>query len=325
MLDRAVPFTQDPRPMGAETATFLAEVQAGLAAQPKTLPCKYFYDEAGCALFDRICELDEYYLTRADLEATRDHAADMAERIGPRARLVELGSGASAKTRILLDALHEPVCYVPLDIAGPLLERVAVELRAAYPGLEVLPVHADYSQPITLPPPSGEPHRTVVYFPGSTIGNLHPPDATRFLARIRRLVGENGALVLGVDLKKDKAVLELAYDDAAGVTAAFNLNLLVRINRELGADFDLAAFAHRARYDEALGRIEMHLVSLRNQEVHVGGRGYRLVEGETIRSEESYKYSIDEIVAMAGEAGMSSEAVWTDRARLFSIHYLAAR
>ncbi len=304
---------------------FLREVVAGLASTPKTLPCKYFYDHEGSALFERICELEEYYPTRADLDATRRNVAAIVERVGPRCVLVELGSGSSKKTRVLLDALEDVVAYVPIDISESALEQSALSLRRDYPHLEVIPVLADYQQAVELPPTRRSAQRTFVYFPGSTIGNFHPPDAIAFLRRIRGAIRDDGAALIGADLKKDKAKLERAYDDAAGVTAAFNLNLLTRINRELGANFARDGFEHRALYDEELGRIEMHLRATRRQTVTVGGQTFAFEAGETIRTEESYKYSLDDFETLAHEAGLEVAAVWTDAEGLFSLQYLEPR
>lgn len=301
---------------------FLADVIAGLSAEPKTLPCKYLYDARGSDLFDQICELEEYYPTRADTQATSDHIEAIAARIGPGARLVELGSGSSIKTRILLDHLEDVVAYVPVEISPEPLRRSTRELRAAYPELTVQPLEADYMAPLRLPVPPREPKRTVVYFPGSTIGNFHRPDAVAFLRRLRDLVGPTGAILIGVDLDKDPGVLERAYDDAAGITAAFNLNLLHRLVDELGAQLDPAQFSHRAVYDQDEQRIEMHLVSDVEQVVVVGGRRFVMAEGETIRSEVSYKYGLDDFARVSASAGLEVDAVWTDRHDLFSLQYL---
>ncbi len=301
---------------------FLQDVIAGLSAEPKTLPCKYFYDARGSDLFDQICELEEYYPTRADTEATADHIEAIAAEIGPRARLVELGSGSSIKTRILLDHLEALVAYVPVEISPEPLRRSTRELRAAYPKLTVQPLEADYTTSFRLPRPPSQPARTVVYFPGSTIGNFHPPDAVVFLRRLRDLVAPDGAILIGVDLDKDPEVLERAYDDSAGITAAFNLNLLHRMVGELGAELDLTRFSHRAIYDQAKKRIEMHLVSDVDQVVVVGGRRFAMTAGETIRSEVSYKYGLDDFAHVAAEAGLAVDDVWTDREGLFSLQYL---
>jgi len=304
--------------------TFLADVQSGLSRSPKTLPCKYLYDERGSQLFEEITEVDDYYPTRADLEATTANVSAIEQHIGPGARLVELGSGSSTKTRVLLDHL-DIAAYIPVEISADALEESVDTLRAAYPDLEVLPLCADYTQPLDLPVPSQPFARTVVYYPGSTIGNFHPPDAIAFLRRIQRAVQPDGGLLIGVDLKKDKAVLERAYNDREGVTAAFNLNLLTRINRELPAKFTLEAFHHEARYDEGLGRIEMHLVSDEDQDVKVGEQTFHFAAGETIRTEESYKYSRQEFARLAQEAGFEVTAFWTDGAERFSLQYLSPR
>ncbi len=301
---------------------FHDDVLRGLRSVPKTLPCKYFYDARGSELFEQICELDEYYVTRADFDATERHARAIAARIGPGALIVELGSGASVKTRILLDALDDVRGYVPIDISDSALEASCAALRQAYPRLEVMPLSADYTQPFTLPAPSQPVTRTVVYYPGSTIGNFHPPAAAAFLRRIAALVGPAGAALVGIDLVKDVAVLERAYDDAAGVTAAFNKNLLARINRELGADFALDAFRHVARFDVGLSRIEMYLESLVAQTVRIGDERIAFAAGEMTRTEESYKYTPESFARIAGEGGFAVDASWYDEARRFSLQWL---
>lgn len=306
-----------------DSQTFLADVQSGLSQSPKTLPCKYLYDERGSQLFEDITALDDYYPTRADLDATSSNIDAIKRHIGPSVRLVELGSGSSTKTRILLDHLENVAAYTPVDISTDALDESVANLRAAYPGLEVLPLCADYTQPLELPPPSRAFTHTVVYYPGSTIGNFHPPDAIAFLRRIRRAVQPDGGLLIGVDLKKDKAVLERAYNDRQGVTAAFNLNLLTRINRELPASIPVDGFRHEARYDEQKGRIEMHLVSESDQDVKVGDETFHFHAGETIRTEESYKYSREEFARLAEEAGFEVTAFWTDREGRFSLQYLS--
>jgi dimethylhistidine N-methyltransferase len=303
-------------------ARFRDEVWAGLAAPQKTLPCKYFYDARGSALFEAICELPEYYPTRTELGIMERHAPAMANRLGARCLLVEYGSGSSRKTRLLLDQLRDPAGYVPIDISPSALAASAATLRAAYPGLEVLPVCADYTAPLDLPAPRRAPTRSGVYFPGSTIGNFTPPQAQRFLGQMARVAGPGGVLLVGVDLAKDRATLERAYDDAAGVTAAFNENLLVRINRELFADFDLDRFTHRARWDRALGRVEMHLVARAAHAVHVAGRAFSFRAGETIHTENSYKYELPAFAALAASAGLAVTDVWTDPARAFSVQCL---
>ncbi|MGB9428960.1 MAG: L-histidine N(alpha)-methyltransferase, partial [Gammaproteobacteria bacterium] len=263
------------------------EVLAGLDGTPKTLPCKYFYDTRGSELFERICELPEYYLTRTELAIMETHATDMAAALGSRILLVEPGSGSSIKTRLLLDRLREPRAYVPVDISREHLVNAADRLNRRYPALEVLPVCADFSQPFALPAPRRPAASTVIYFPGSTIGNFEPDDAVQLLQRLQRLAGRDGGLLIGVDLRKDRGLLERAYNDAAGVTAAFNLNLLRRLNRELQSDFDLKHFRHLALYNETEGRIEIYLVSLGNQTVCVADETFHFREDEHIVTEYS--------------------------------------
>jgi dimethylhistidine N-methyltransferase len=248
----------------------------------------------------------------------------MAERLGRKCLLVELGSGSSRKTRILLDALREPAGYVPIDISREHLLASAATLRARYPGLEVLPVHADYTGAVEIPRVPGEARRGV-FFPGSTIGNFHHDETVAFLRRIADLVGPGGGLLVGADLKKDPAILHRAYNDSAGVTARFNRNILARLNRELGCDFDVDRFRHRAFWDEAAGRIEMHLDSLADQVVHVGAEAIALRRGESIWTESSYKYSVEEFGELAARGGLRVERVWTDGGRLFSVQFLAVR
>jgi L-histidine N-alpha-methyltransferase len=299
---------------------FLADVLAGLSLPQKRLPSKYFYDAAGSQLFDRITELDEYYLTRTELAIMRAHAASMAERCGPDCLLIEFGAGSAVKARLLLDRLDRPAGYVPVDVSGDHLRAASGELAADYPGLNVYPLVADFTRPFKPPPVAAG--RRVVYFPGSTIGNFDPADADALLSRIARLVGPGGGLLLGVDLRKDAAVLEPAYNDARGVTAAFNRNLLVRINRELGADFDPAAFRHAARFDADRSRVEMHLVSEEEQLVRVGGRGFAFRAGESIHTENSYKYDPAELARRAAACGLRVDEAWTDERRYFAVLYL---
>jgi dimethylhistidine N-methyltransferase len=306
-------------------ARFREEVWAGLGLPQKTLPCKYFYDARGSELFEAICDLPEYYPTRTELAIMERSAGAMADRLGERCLLVEYGSGSSRKTRLLLDRLRDPAGYVPIDISRAALSASARALGVAYPTLDVLPVCADYTAHFELPHPRRPAARCGVYFPGSTIGNFTPAQAQRFLAHMARVAGAGGALLIGVDLKKDRATLERAYDDAAGVTAAFNRNLLLRINRELAGDFELDRFVHRAHYDERAGRIEMHLVSERAQTVSVAGRRFSFAAGETIHTENSYKYDVVQFAALASSAGLWVREVWTDPERLFSVQYLTGR
>lgn len=301
----------------------LDDVLAGLSRRPKTLPSKYFYDERGSALFDAICDLPEYYLTRTELQIMTAHAAEMAEVLGPRVVLVELGSGSSVKTPLLLDPLHEPAAYVPVDISREHLSRTAADLDGRYPQLAVLPVCADFTQPFELP--ATPPRRCVAaYFPGSTIGNFEPGAARRLLAQIRALVGDDGWLLIGIDLAKAPDIINAAYNDSAGVTARFNLNLLARINRELGADFDLDGFCHRAVYLPQRQRVEMHLVAQRAQTVHVGGRRITFAAGESIHTENSYKYTRDGFARLAANAGFTPRREWRDARGWFAVVLLRA-
>ncbi len=306
--------------LATETAGFAQEVIHGLTQDPKTLPCKFFYDERGSALFDRICELDEYYPTRTEMGIMQAHISEMSALLGDNCQLVEYGSGSSLKTRVLLDNAPNLAAYVPMDISREHLGRTASSLAQAYPDIPILPVCADYTQPFDLP--QARAARTVVYFPGSTIGNFPPAQAREFLARIAQVCGAGGGLLIGVDLKKSPAILEPAYDDKEGVTAAFNLNLLARMNRELGADFELSQWAHHAFYNTIQGRIEMHLVSLEPQSVTIDGHRLLFGRGERIHTESSYKYALDEFACLAEGAGLTVRRVWTDDNQLFSVQYL---
>ena len=302
---------------------FRRDVLAALSRQPqRELPTQYLYDERGSALFDQICELPEYYPTRTELGIMERYSGAMAEAIGPGALIIEYGSGSSVKTRRLLERLEDPAGCVLVDISREHLLRSAEELATAFPHVEVLPVCADFTQPFVVPEPRAEVGRRVVYFPGSTIGNFLPEHATRLLGQMSEQVGPGGGLLIGTDLRKDPAVLEAAYNDAQGVTAEFDLNLLRRVNRELGADFDLDAFEHRAIYDVELGRIEMHLVSQQEQIVTIAGRRFSFAAGETIRTEYSHKYAIEGFRRMAGAVGFEGERVWSDPGSLFAVHYL---
>ena len=308
------------RPPGL--AGFRQDVVAGLSLPQKALPPKYFYDRAGSRLFERICRLREYYLTRAELALTRADLKAIASFAGSGGVLLEYGSGESLKTRLLLRAMR-PSVYMPVDIDADALRRAAAKLAREFAGLRITPVAGDFMRPLALPAFRGRDRR-VVYFPGSTIGNLTPDEAQAFLKMTRGQVGPRGRMLVGVDLKKDANLLHAAYNDSRGVTAAFNLNLLARINRELGGDFDLRRFAHYAFYNAPLGRIEMHLVSLAAQTVNVGDHRFAFVRGETIHTENSYKYSVEEFQALAAEAGFRGARAWTDRRGLFSLHALVA-
>jgi len=311
-------------PRDLERERFLADALAGLRQAHKTLPCKYFYDAEGSKLFDQICALPEYYPTRTELGILRAHAAEMAQHLGPETLLVEYGSGSSVKTRLLLDRLARPAAYVPVDISREHLLAAALALRLDYPGLEILPVCADFTAPVALPKPRRAAARRAVYFPGSTIGNFSEAGAVALMAGVARQVGPGGAFLVGVDLAKDPRVLERAYDDAAGVTAAFNLNLLARMNRELDADFDLRRFRHRAVWAPGASRIEMHLVSEVEQVVHLDGVELRFERGESICTEHSHKYTLAGFARLARRAGLAVRRVWTDPAERFSVQYLEA-
>jgi len=316
--------TTDVRPDDARRR-FRDDVLQGLGRIPKEIPCKYLYDARGSALFEAICGLDEYYPTRIELGILERHAAAIAELLGPECLVVEPGCGSGRKTQILLDHLRDPVAYVPIDISRAPLDAFAHGLALARPALEVLPVLGDYLAERELPQPRREPRRRVLFFPGSTIGNLHPWEAELYLKRVAASCGRGGAVVVGVDLPKDARTLERAYDDARGVTAAFNLNLLDRLVRELGAELERDAFRHQARWSRGPSRVEMHLVSERAQELRIAGRPFALEAGESIRTECSYKWSLDAFRRLAGNAGWSVREVWTDDARRFSLQYLVAR
>jgi dimethylhistidine N-methyltransferase len=319
----ALPLTlRDYHPRGDDMR---AEILAGLHQLQKSLPCKYFYDERGSALFEAICELPEYYLTRTELGIMQAHAADMAAALGPEVLLVEPGSGSSLKTRLLLEHLQRPLAYVPVDISrAPLLDSAA-RLKGLYPDLEVLPVCADFNQAFEIPTPRQRPQRSIIYFPGSTIGNFEPAAAVELLRRLYRLAGAEGALLIGFDLHKDRAVLERAYSDAAGVTAAFNLNLLERLNRELEGDFDISRFRHHVIYNEAESRIEMYLVSRGPQLVRLSGERFGFRDGEAILTEYSYKHSLQGFTHLAAKAGLALEHNWLDERGYFCVAYLSGR
>ncbi|BAZ93998.1 methyltransferase [Thiohalobacter thiocyanaticus] len=297
-----------------------AEVLHGLAQRPRRIPPKFFYDQRGSELFEAITDTPEYYPTRTELGLLEAHGEAMAELLGRGGVLLELGSGSSRKIRLLLDALR-PALYMPLDISREFLLLSAGELARDYPAIRVHAACVDYSQGLALPAlPEGLPR--AAFFPGSSIGNFEPDQARQLLAHVTRALGPGGRLLIGVDLQKDPAILNAAYNDATGVTAAFNRNLLVRINRELGADFDLAHFHHRAFYAPGHGRVEMHLISDCLQQVRLDGQRFRFEAGEGIHTECSYKYSVEGFQTLAARAGFAPLAVWTDRDQLFSVHCL---
>ena len=304
---------------------FLWEAVAGLSQPQKMLPCKFLYDEEGSRLFNEICELEEYYPTRTESQILRDNIAEITSLIGSECRLVEFGSGRSLKTRHLLAHLPTMAGYIPIDISGPQLLRSAVQLAGEFPGLEIDPVEADYAEITEIPDTKRKPRRTVAFFPGSTVGNFDPVAAIAFLRRIAFLCGSEGGLLIGVDRKKPKGILEPAYNDRKGVTAKFNLGILARANRELGADFDLSAFRHHAPYNETHGRIEMHLVSQRAQTAHLDSHAFRFEEGEYITTEYSYKYTLPGFAGLALRAGFELVRNWEDPNHLFSVLCLRVR
>ncbi|MDH6593582.1 dimethylhistidine N-methyltransferase [Variovorax sp. TBS-050B] len=308
---------------GTPLSEFGREMLAGLSRRPRSISPKFFYDAAGSQLFDRICELPEYYPTRTELRILAECAAEIAGQVGPAAEIVEFGAGSLTKVRLLLDALEAPKRYLPIDISGEHLEAAAERLRADYPALAVQPIAADYTMPLVLPAPLPGAGKRVGFFPGSTIGNFEPDEALAFLQLAARML-RGGGLLIGVDLVKAPDRLHAAYNDAAGVTAAFNLNLLRRANAELDADFDMDGFAHAAFYNAPKRRIEMHLVSRRAQAVTLNGQRFSFEEGETIHTEYSHKFTVDGLRALAVKAGFRPGAVWVDPEGLFSVHWLQA-
>lgn len=300
----------------------LDEIIDGLSQSEKMISPKYFYDERGSQLFDEITRLPEYYPTETELGIMRANVDEIASLAGKHASLIEFGSGSSLKTRVLLEHLDELAVYVPVDISEDHLLASALHIRAEFPGLEVLPVVADFTQPFKLPSPTIMPVRNIVYFPGSTIGNFTHDAAHELLEVMYHEAGESGALLIGVDLQKDPDIIQHAYNDSAGVTARFNLNMLRHLNREFDADFDLDAYEHSAEYNEQEGRVEVRLVSKQHQEVTVGNKSFSIDEDEAILTEYSHKYTLDGFAAMAKTAGFNVERVWMDAERLFSVQYL---
>jgi dimethylhistidine N-methyltransferase len=301
------------------------DILAGLTAPQKRISPKYLYDQRGSELFDQICELPEYYPTRTELALMQEHMPEIASLVGPRAAVIEFGAGSNQKVRLLLDHLDEPAAYVPVDISPDYLLEQAQELAEDYPNVHVQPVFADFTKPFALPEHPVEPERNLVFVPGSTIGNFTRRRALELLDVMVAEAKSGGALLIGVDLKKDPDVLHAAYNDSQGVTAAFNLNLLARLNRELGANFNVDSFVHEAVYDDAESRIEMRLVSLRQQRVRVAGVDIDFDRGEYIITEYSHKYSLAEFQAMAARAGFEPRQVWVDSAKLFSVHYMTVQ
>jgi L-histidine Nalpha-methyltransferase len=315
-------FTPSP----AVDSQFGRDVSRGLSEYPRRLPPKYFYDVDGSALFDRICELPEYYPTRTECAILRANRHAIAAVLGPHAEVVEFGAGSLTKVRLLFDAFaadEAPRKYLPIDICGEHLHQAAKALSAAYPDLQVQPIVADYSMPLILPKAMADTGKRVGFFPGSSLANFQPNEALEFLRLAARLL-QGGGLLIGVDLVKDPSVLHAAYNDSEGVTAAFNLNLLRRVNVELGADFDLSGFAHYAFYSPVQQRIEMHLVSKRRQSVRIGGERFEFNEGDSILTEESHKFTVGSLRGLAEAAGFTPGPVWIDAEGLFSVHWLVA-
>jgi dimethylhistidine N-methyltransferase len=323
-MNEVMPFSQAIDPLRL-CDDFLSEAVAGLSGPEKTLPCKFLYDEEGSRLFNEICELEEYYPTRTENQILCDNIAEIANLIGDECRLVEFGSGSSTKTRHLLTHLPSMAGYIPIDISGAQLLESAIRLTAEFPELEINPLEADYGEVSEIPDTKRKPRRTVAFFPGSTIGNFDPVAAVAFMRNIALLCGSGGGLLIGFDRKKPKRILEPAYNDRKGVTARFNLNILARANRELGADFDLSAFRHHAPYNDARGRIEMHLVSKRAQTVHVDSEEFNFEQGEYITTEHSYKHTLPGFAGLALKAGFELVRNWEDRNRLFSVLFLRVR
>lgn len=298
------------------------DILAGLSSTPKRLPSKYFYDKRGSELFEEITRQPEYYLTRVELQLLEDSAQEIAEAVGPRAHVVEYGSGSGRKTRLLLDALEDPVAYTPIEISRSALLASVERLDREFDDIEVLPVLADFTEPVPLPAPERKADHALVFFPGSTLGNFTDAEAVRLLRAMRATMGDRGGALVGIDLQKSPAIVEAAYNDAAGVTAAFTRNLLARLNRDIGSDFDLDAFAHHAEYVADAGRIETFLVSQRAQAVTVEGQRFAFAEGERMQVEYSQKYTDDSLAGLAGEAGLRIVRGWNDPKDWFGLRLL---
>ncbi|HUN81246.1 MAG TPA: L-histidine N(alpha)-methyltransferase [Phycisphaerae bacterium] len=319
--------TNQPASRSSSTAfeprsEILEEVLKGLASQPKELPSRYLYDRRGAELFEEICQLDEYYIPRIELEILDLALSEVADAVGHDALVIEPGSGAATKTRLLLSRLHSPAAYVPVDLSEAQLLASADQLAREFPRITVKPICADFTGPFDLPRLDRPIGRRLVFFPGSTIGNFLPDSAMKVLRRIRSLIGPHGLLLIGVDLRKDARIIEAAYDDSAGISAAFAMNYLARLNRECQADFHLDRFSYEAVYNSHLGRVEMCLVSLSDQNVVIAGRPIAFRAGERIRTEVSYKYTLEAFGAVSGLAGLIVDRIWTDPSRFFSVQLL---
>ena len=318
----AKPQLLDHQPPPADDRS---EIIAGLSAAQKSISPRFFYDERGSELFDEICEQPEYYVKRAELEIMETHAADMAAQVGPRAMVIEPGAGSGEKAKLLLAELEEPVAYVPVDISRDYLVNSAAQLQSELDDVEVLPVCANFTEPFALPEPDTPPETCPVYFPGSTIGNFGRREATDLLKVMSGLAGDGSGIIIGVDLVKSRTVLEEAYNDRAGVTAQFNLNMLTHINRSHGTDFDTEAFEHLAVWDEECSRIEMRLISMRKQRVQMNGTQFELEQGEHIVTEHSHKYTLDSCADLADDAQLTVDKVWVDSEERFSVQLLQPR
>ncbi len=321
-MKTSVVMEQDWDETALATETFRNDVWAGLSRPQKSLPCKYLYDEQGAQLFESISELEDYYLTRTELSILKENITEIARLLGPCSNIVDLGSGNGVKSRLLLEHMDRPASYLPVDVARTQLLECSTRFEADYPDLEVQPVCADYTCDFELPAPPRHSGHTTVFFPGSTVGNFEPHEAALFLRRMARLCGATGGLLIGVDLRKPQQVLHRAYNDRQGVTACFNLNLLTRANRELGANFELAHFEHRAVFDKTASRIEMHLVSRRRQTVLIEDREFVFLDGESIVTEHSYKYTLSRFRQMTARAGFQRVCHWCDERNWFSVQYL---
>jgi len=302
----------------------ISEVLKGLSKDQMELSCKYFYDEKGSALFDKICELEEYYPTRTELQIMNDNIDGIKSILGDNILLVELGSGSSIKTRLLLEHLSNLAAYIPVDISSEHLLKTAENLRNDFPQINIHPLIADYNKPFQLPKIKEDFNRITVYFPGSTIGNFTPKQAKNFIGRIAKIIGSKGALLIGVDLKKDKKILEAAYNDRNGITAEFNLNILKRLNNEIDSNFDVNKFIHHAFYNENAGRIEMHLKCLEKQNVKIDGITMTFDKGDDILTEYSYKYTLKEFKELVSDI-FTVKQVWVDKNNLFSVQYMEVK
>ncbi|MDG2403728.1 MAG: L-histidine N(alpha)-methyltransferase [Paracoccaceae bacterium] len=318
---KRVAYFIDKKPAPAD---FLAEVLVGLSKSPKSVPPKFFYDEAGSDLFNKICKTPEYYVTRTEVALLETYGAEISRRAGPSRAVIEYGCGSSLKINALLDGLTDPAEYLAIDISKEHLLQTAADIAEAHPAVKVGAICADFSRDLDLPKTVGDGSKRLAFFPGSTIGNQTPEEAVQFLKIVRTAVGHDGSLLIGVDLEKDVSILTPAYNDVDGHTAAFNLNLLHRIRNELGGDLDFSKFRHDAFFNESLHRMEMHLVSGCDQDVSVGGQTFHFANQETIHTESSYKYSVDRFTQLAVRAGFRVTETWVDPDSLFSIHYLDA-